>query len=200
MAIFGAPSSTPEGDRQMHPLTSLYMEFNSQQLLFEAFLDIMHIFGSVVAQSEYTLPFLYVIIFQCWQSLETSSLLGKIDVCVHWLFCTEFHARQLLFKAFLDITRIFGNADAWSEYTLPFLFLIIFQRWHSLEPHNSTPGGGRHMCPWTFLYGIQCSTTLTWSIFGYIAYFWQCRDLKWIYLAVFVAYNFSKMVLFFETP
>ncbi len=53
-------------------------------------------------------------------------------------------------------------------------------------PLCSTPGGDRHMRPRTFLYEIQCSTTFILNIFGYIAYFWQCQGLKWIYLAVFV--------------
>ncbi len=50
-------------------------------------------------------------------------------------------------------------------------------------PLSSTPGWGRHMRPLTFLYGIQCSTTLIWSIFGYNLYFWPRRALKWIYFS-----------------
>ncbi len=46
MTIFGASSSTPAGDRHMHPVT-FCTKFNSKQLLFEAFFDIMRIFGSV---------------------------------------------------------------------------------------------------------------------------------------------------------
>ncbi len=37
------------------------------------------------------------------------------------------------------------------------------------------------MRPLTFSFEIQCSTTFIWSIFGYNAYFWQCRAVKWIY-------------------
>ncbi len=143
----------------------LYTEFHAEQLLFEAFLYIIHIFGSVEASRESIFPMLYSIIFQRWQSLEllsstpgrdkhvclltflykiqclttfiwnifrynayfwqhrapkwnyfpvfkyynilmtaifrgTSSSLEEIDVCAYWLFCTEFHAQQLLFEEF----------------------------------------------------------------------------------------------------
>ncbi len=40
MATFGAPSSTPAGDRNMCPLT-FCAKFNAQQLLFEAIFDIV---------------------------------------------------------------------------------------------------------------------------------------------------------------
>ncbi len=95
----------------------------------------------------------------------------------------EFIAQQLLFEALLDIMSIFGSVELLSESTLPFLYIIIFQIWESLEPRSSTLGGDRHMRFLTFLYGIQCSTTFIWTIFGYNEYFWQRRALKWIYFA-----------------
>ncbi len=33
----------------------------------------------------------------------------EIDMYDHWLFCTQFNSQQLLFEAFLDMTRIFVN-------------------------------------------------------------------------------------------
>ncbi len=74
-------------------------------------------------------------------------------------FQTEFNAQQLLFEAFSHILRIFGRAEPLSKSTFPFLYIIIFQRWQSLESPSSTPGEHRHMRPSTFLYRIQCSTT-----------------------------------------
>ncbi len=38
-------------------------------------------------------------------------LLGEIDVCTHWFFCTEFNAQQLLREAFLDIIHIFDSIE-----------------------------------------------------------------------------------------
>ncbi len=43
-AIFEAPSSTPDEDRDMHLLSFFYNKFNSEQCLFEAFFDIIGIF------------------------------------------------------------------------------------------------------------------------------------------------------------
>ncbi len=43
---FEPPSSTTGGDRHMHSRT-LRTKFNSEQLLFEDFLVVMRIFGSV---------------------------------------------------------------------------------------------------------------------------------------------------------
>ncbi len=45
-AIFEAPSSTPGGDRDMPPCWLFCTQFNAQQPLFEAFLDVMRIFAS----------------------------------------------------------------------------------------------------------------------------------------------------------
>ncbi len=63
---------------------------------------------------------------------------------------------------------------------------------------SSTLGRDRLMCPLTFLYGIQCSTTLIWSLFEYNAYFWQHWALKPIYFPIFVPY--MSMMAIFGTP
>ncbi len=42
------------------------MKFNSEQLLFETFFEVMRIFGSIRPQSEYNFPFLYIIRFQTY--------------------------------------------------------------------------------------------------------------------------------------
>ncbi len=60
----------------------------------------------------------------------------------------DFNAQQLLFEAFLDITQIFGSGEAQSEYTLPFLYIIMFQSIFGAP--SSTPGGIKHMHPVTF--------------------------------------------------
>ncbi len=73
-----------------------------------------------------------------------------------------------------------------------FWTLQYFKKWQSLEPHSSNLGGGRHMCRLTFLYRIQCSTTVIWSTFGYNAYFWKCPAWKWIYFPVVEHHNISK--------
>ncbi len=51
----------------------LCTEFNDQLLLFEAFSQIMNIFGSIELRTESTLPFQHKIIFETYQSLEPIS-------------------------------------------------------------------------------------------------------------------------------
>ncbi len=63
------PGSTPGGDRHMRPLT-FCRKFHSQRLLFEAFLDIIGIFGNVDPYRDSTFPFQGIIIFQTYQSSE----------------------------------------------------------------------------------------------------------------------------------
>ncbi len=48
-------------------------EFNTQQLLFEVFLNITSVLDSVEVQSESIFTFLYIIIVQWWKSLEAPS-------------------------------------------------------------------------------------------------------------------------------
>ncbi len=60
----------------------LSAKFNFEQLLFEAFFDIVGSFGSVEPRSESTFPFQYIIMFRKWQSLKppSSTLEGDIHM------------------------------------------------------------------------------------------------------------------------
>ncbi len=87
----------------MRPLT-FCTKFNVQELLFEAFFDIMRIFNNVQLESESTFPPLCNIIFETYQFLSPiATLPGKIDMCNALLFCTKFIAQQLLFETIFDI-------------------------------------------------------------------------------------------------
>ncbi len=126
------------------------MEFNAQQLLFEAFSHIMRIFGSVKPQTESPFPFQHNITFETYQPLKPLSftLEGGRQVC-HY-FCIEFNAQQLLSEPFLDTMRIFGSIEPSSESTFLLFYIIIFRTYQSLYPPGSTRGGGgdgRHMRP-----------------------------------------------------
>ncbi len=59
ISIFQSPSSTLRENICARGLVC--MKFNSKQLLFQAFFDIMRIFGSIEPQSELNFPFLYII-------------------------------------------------------------------------------------------------------------------------------------------
>ncbi len=55
-----------------------FTEFNAQQLLFKVGSDIMNIFGNFEVESESTFPLQYTIIFETYQSLETSTSLTSL--------------------------------------------------------------------------------------------------------------------------
>ncbi len=59
-------------------------KFNSEQLLFEAFFDVMCIFGSVAPQGESNFPFLYIIRFKTYGSLKPPTpIVREIDMCTY---------------------------------------------------------------------------------------------------------------------
>ncbi len=60
------PSAPLLGDTDICAHQLFCMKFNSEQLLFEAFFDLMHIFGNIEPQSESYFPFLYNIRFQIY--------------------------------------------------------------------------------------------------------------------------------------
>ncbi len=101
----------------------------------------MHIFGSVQPQTESTFPFLYIIIFQRYESFEppSSTLGGHRPICSQTSL--KFNAAQLLFQTVFNAMRIFGSVELQTEFTFLFLYIIVFQRWESFKPPSSTLGG-----------------------------------------------------------
>ncbi len=69
-------------------------------------------------------------------------------------FCMKFNAKQLLFQPSFDAVCIFGSVEPLSEFTFPFIYIILFRREQSLKPPGSNPRGDSHMCPLIFLYAI----------------------------------------------
>ncbi len=116
-------------------------------------------------------------------------LLGEIDIWARGLFCTKFDSKQLLFEAFFHKMRIFGSIEPQSESNFPFLKIIRFQTYWSLEPSISPCGGSRHMRLRTFLYKIQFRTTFIWSFFWRTAYFWQRWAPKLTYFPIIIHFN-----------
>ncbi len=49
-------------------------------------------------------------------------------------FCSEFNSQQLLFEASFHIISIFGSVVPLSESIFLFQYIIIFQKYQSLEP------------------------------------------------------------------
>ncbi len=107
-----------------------------------------------------------------------ASLWGQTDTCDQGLFCTKFNSKQHLYESFFDAMCIFGSVEPQSEFTFPFIYIVIFQRWVYFEPPSSTLRGDRHMHSLTFLYEIQLRTTFIRSFFWCNAYFWQCSAVN----------------------
>ncbi len=124
---------------------------------------------------------------QKWKS-PLAPLLGETDMCAHWLCCTKFNYKQLLFEPFLDVMHIFGSVEPKvnpiSHFcTLNDLNILIF--WAP----SFTPGRDRHVCPLTFLFEIQLRITFIWNFFWCDAYFWQPCVPKWIQFPISVHYK-----------
>ncbi len=60
---FFEPLAPPLGERDIYAYRLFFTKFNTQQLLFEQFFDIIGNFGSVQLESEPTFPFHYNIMF-----------------------------------------------------------------------------------------------------------------------------------------
>ncbi len=90
-----------------------------------------------------------------WRPLASLLEGGEVDICAHWLFCTEFNGQQLLFVAFLDIMRVLSSVQPQSKSTSPFLNITIFQKMAIFGAPLLTLGADTHMHTLTFLYGIQ---------------------------------------------
>ncbi len=59
-----------------------FMKFNIQELLFEAFSDIINNFGNIEPKTESTFPFQYILLLQRWQSFKAHSSIPEEDVHV----------------------------------------------------------------------------------------------------------------------
>ncbi len=110
--------------------------------------NMFHVFALAYLTTGFLWPTL--LFFHCFASHEREGVLRREHVCASWHFCMKFNAQRLLIKAFLDIMRTFGSVEAQSKTTLPFLNIIIFQWWQSLEAPSFTPGGDRRMHPLIF--------------------------------------------------
>ncbi len=109
------------------------------------------------------------------------------------IFLYEIESLTIFIWSNFDIMGIFGSVSWCESIILLFLYILIFQKWQSLEPPSSPLGWHRHMRPQTFLYGIESLTIFTWRIFWHNGYFWQHSALKWICFATFVYFNISNM-------
>ncbi len=87
------------------------IRIKSKKASNKSYFNFMLIFGSVEPQSESNFPFLYIIRFQTYCSLETpNSTVGRVKH-TRSLFGTQFNSTQLLFETFFDLMRTFGGIE-----------------------------------------------------------------------------------------
>ncbi len=118
------------------------MKFNSVQLSFETFFDIIGNFSAFRPDwSEPVFPIWCIIIFSkianLWSPL--APLLGKIEICVHWLFYIKFNSKQLLFGIFFDIIGNFCRIQPWNESIFTFWCITILSKMASLWNPPASP-------------------------------------------------------------
>ncbi len=130
-------------------------ELESQQILFEPFFHIIGMTSSIEPQSQPIFPFPLHYNTSNMPIFRVPSLnfRRRQTYAPPWLFCRKFNSKQLLLEAFFRKIGIFRSVQPWSKYNLSFLF-IIFQPYQSSEPHSSTSGRDRHVCPLPPLWGI----------------------------------------------
>ncbi len=111
-------------------------KFNSGQLLFETFFDVIGNFCSIPPWSELFFSFWCIIFLSkkanFWSPL--ASILGEIEIRLYWRFCRQFYFVQFLFDAFFNIIGIFCSILSKKsetkiiDYSLRFKKSIIFFR------------------------------------------------------------------------
>ncbi len=156
----------------------LCKKLNFEQLLLEVFFNIIPIFSSVKHQNESNFPFWYIIWFQTyylWRPLVT--LIGETDICTHGLSRTKFNSKQLSFKHFFHIMRIFDSVELQSESNFLFLYIIRFQTYCSLEDPNSTPWGESYVLE-DFFVQNSISNKFYLKLFSYNGYFGSVEPLS----------------------
>ncbi len=127
-------------------------KFNAQQLLFETFIDIMRIFGSVETLIKSTF-FPQNNIISIYRGTKLHSR-GEIDVCAQWIFCIKVNSEQLLLEQFFDIIGNFDSVQPKSESTFPLQGYIILETYQSFGHRSSNHGGDRYVHPLHFLYKL----------------------------------------------
>ncbi len=136
MGIFRVPSFNPGARVQRYALVDFFVRnsisnnFQNNFYLKLFFFYVMCMVGRVEPWTEFTFPFLYIIIFQRLEFFEPPSSTPTRDRHMSSeTFCTKFNFKQLLFKAFFDANRIFGSIEPQNESTFPFLHGIVVEEW-----------------------------------------------------------------------
>ncbi len=83
----------------------------------------------------------------------------------------KFNVEQFLFRTFFDVMHIFGGVESQTESTIPFLYIIILQRWKSFEPNSSAPVGDRHVRSQTFFRKFKAKQLLFQTFFDVMRIF-----------------------------
>ncbi len=125
-------------------------------------------------------------VFQNHNSLEPSSSTpegGEIDICVHWLFCKKFNARQLFIWRIFWYNRYFRRRWAlkWIYIPVSVQYTCNIETYQSLEPIRSNKGGEIGMCAhWLSCTKFNAQELLFEMFFNIIGNFGSIESCVWI--------------------
>ncbi len=124
-------------------------------------------------QSESTLLFFYIIIYQRCVSFEPpSSTLGEDRHMRSRTFLYEIQFRITFFWTFFWYDGYFWQHRAPKWIYFSFFYIKYFKNAYISSPLSPLWWEIRHMHSWTFLYEIQLRTTFIRSFFCCDVYFW----------------------------
>ncbi len=116
--------------RKITPLLPIFLGFGLPLLPSSQFTSAAANFylGGAAFSGESTFPFLYIIIFQWWESSEPPSSTPVIDrhMC-SGNFCTKFNAAQLLFLILFDVMRFLTASSPKLNQLSHFCILLYFK-------------------------------------------------------------------------
>ncbi len=125
--IFRGPYIQWGRDVDICPHGLLYLKFDAEKLLFEAFFGIICILGSIQPKSKCIFPFLHNSIFQPYHlSSFLTPLWGVADICPCGLFLSKIRYRKTFIWSFFWNIAFFRQCSSQSECIFPFLYNLIF--------------------------------------------------------------------------
>ncbi len=98
-------------------------KFNSEQLLLEAFFNILNPYclqHSTIKWTYFLIPVHNKISKMEIFGVPLAPFLGEIEISVHWVFCGKFNSEQLLFEGFFEIIHIDWRAKLFLKYFLSY--------------------------------------------------------------------------------
>ncbi len=181
----GAPTSTPEIDRHMHPLSFC------RKLNVEQFYLILFFYMLFPISVQYNIS-----PYQSFDS-PSSTPWGRLTYALADIFVRNSIPSNFYLKLFFVWRLFFFSVGPQLSVFCHFSTISYFNYINLLIP--LAPLGG-DMLSRSFLYKIQLRKTFTWSFFVYDSYFWQRWAPNWMQFTYFLHHNSSNIPIFRPPP